>query len=73
MKGNRYTGVCIIFVVFSLSVAAFPKTTFSEPVININQKIFDFGTVKEGAVVEHTFRVLNKGDKPLQIKTVKPT
>ena len=37
----------------------------------ISERSFDFKEVKEGAAVEHTFRVLNKGDKALEIKRVR--
>ena len=33
---------------------------------------FDFKEVKEGTVLEHTFKVLNKGDETLKIISVKP-
>ncbi len=32
----------------------------------------DFGEVKEGEVIEHTFSVLNQGDEPLEIVEVRP-
>jgi hypothetical protein len=36
------------------------------------ERVFDFKDVEEGKVVEHAFRVLNKGDQPLQITNVNP-
>jgi Protein of unknown function (DUF1573) len=41
------------------------------PVLVLNEKIYDFGEVKQGKVIEHTFRVLNQGDEVLQIIRVK--
>jgi hypothetical protein len=38
------------------------------PAIKFNQEIFDFGTVKEGVVVEHTFAFTNVGSAPLIIE-----
>lgn len=42
------------------------------PGMTVVEREFDFKEVKEGAVLEHTFKVLNKGDKPLKIISVKP-
>jgi len=36
------------------------------------ERFFDFKHVEEGKVVEHTFKVLNKGDQVLEIKKVNP-
>jgi len=62
-------------VLFFLALV-FPSTTFlqasSGPKIVIEEKEFDFKDVPEGKVVEHTFKVLNKGDQPLLIHTVRP-
>lgn len=37
------------------------------------QEEYDFGTVKEGAVVEHTFKFKNVGDAPLIIQNASAT
>jgi hypothetical protein len=42
------------------------------PRLVIEEKAHDFGKVQEGHVIEHTFRILNKGDQPLLIGRVKP-
>jgi uncharacterized protein DUF1573 len=42
------------------------------PVLVLNEKIYDFGKVKQGEVIEHTFGVFNKGDQSLLIGRVKP-
>jgi hypothetical protein len=36
------------------------------------ERSFDFRDVEEGKVVEHTFKVLNKGNQPLEITNVNP-
>ena len=63
----------LITVVFGLWFSAYAETTGSGPVVVINERTFDFKEVKEGASLEHTFSVLNKGDQDLEIKKVKPT
>ncbi|MCF8131116.1 MAG: DUF1573 domain-containing protein [Deltaproteobacteria bacterium] len=42
------------------------------PRIAVEGREFDFEDVKEGTVLEHTFMILNKGDEPLKIISVKP-
>ena len=42
------------------------------PRIAVEGREFDFREVKEGAVLEHTFKILNKGDEPLKIISVRP-
>ena len=39
--------------------------------IGVDQKLHDFGTVWEGAHLEHTFTVTNQGDRELIINYVK--
>lgn len=46
------------------SANKFPAMTFAE-------SAFDFGTIKEGDVVEHTFIFTNTGDAPLVITDTK--
>lgn len=41
------------------------------PVIDFNQRVFDFGEIKEGKKVEYAFKILNKGKSDLQIRSVK--
>ena len=43
-----------------------PKT-----VISFNEEAFDFGTIPEGEVVEHTFKFKNTGKEPLTISNAK--
>ena len=42
------------------------------PRISVEGRIFDFKEVKEGTVLEHTFKILNLGDEPLKIISVRP-
>jgi hypothetical protein len=41
----------------------------TEPVISFSNKIWDFGTIIDGEVVEHTFRFTNTGTKDLVISS----
>lgn len=44
----------------------------SGPKIFIQGTSFDFGEVKEGKILEHSFIIMNKGDQPLKIERVRP-
>jgi len=42
------------------------------PKMELKEKYFDAKHVKEGQIIEHTFTVFNRGDRPLEIKKVQP-
>jgi hypothetical protein len=42
------------------------------PVIEVENATYDFDQVAQGDVVKHDFRVFNRGEAPLEIKSVKP-
>jgi hypothetical protein len=62
------SGILLCFALFSASAAQTP----SGPSMVLPERFFDFKEVEEGKVVEHIFKVLNKGDQPLQITNVNP-
>jgi hypothetical protein len=43
------------------------------PAIKFSETEFDFGTIKEGDVVEHTFSFVNTGEAPLIIQNAQPS
>jgi len=43
------------------------------PQIAVDRPIYDFGSISQGAKVEHTFVIRNKGDAALTIKSVRPS
>ena len=59
-----------------LSLAFFGNLVLGQdgkgPRMTVVEREFDFKEVKEGAVLEHTFKILNKGNEPLKIISVKP-
>jgi len=61
-------GVLLSFAFVSSSLAQVP----SGPSMVLPERSFDFKDVEEGKVVEHAFKVLNKGNQPLEIKNVNP-
>lgn len=54
----RYGAVGFLILVFSLCLWAGPK-------LSVSEKVFDFGEVKEGVLVVHSFVLKNVGDAPL--------
>lgn len=68
-----------LFLIFLgiLSVALWGSTAPGQedgkgPGMTIKKSEFDFKEVKEGTVLEHTFKILNKGNETLKIISVKP-
>ena len=63
--------VCLILMVWvGLTQAKGEKA--ATPVIEVEGATYDFAQVTEGDILKHDFRVLNRGNAPLQIKSVKP-
>ncbi len=62
--------LCVLLCFGLLSSS--PGQTPSGPSMVLSEKSFDFKEVAEGKVVEHSFKVLNKGDQPLEIQNVNP-
>ena len=70
MKMSRLKPLLPLLVLFSFSFvqhapAQGPRLIIKEPSI-------DAGSVKQGAVISHDFKVLNHGDAPLEIHKVSP-
>lgn len=70
---QRYLhGILTVLLLFALSGHFVLAQELQGPKIVLKEQMFDFGEVKEGDTVEHTFQVFNKGDQTLEIKNVKP-
>ena len=52
------------------SSVAFAQTTEKTAVFSFAEKAFDFGDVKEGAMVSHTFTYKNTGNDTLRIDNI---
>lgn len=50
-----------------------PTDTINVAKMSFEESTFDFGSVREGAVVEHTFAFTNTGKKPLLISNARST
>ena len=75
----RLQGYSIILW-FLIMVAGSPAIVLAQdavigsgPQLVTEEEAFNFGEVKEDGVFEHTFKIMNKGDQPLEIKDVKTT
>lgn len=76
MQGQtrKHSGCCLIALV---ALCATAQTLFAEsvppkPQIKIEEPVFDFGTVPQGAKVTHEFALKNTGDGELSIQRVAP-
>ncbi len=61
----KYAFSLLLMLVAAVSLSA------AGPSILLEQPVFNFGQVAEGAKVEHTFRFKNSGDAPLVIEKVR--
>ncbi|MDZ7696172.1 MAG: hypothetical protein U5R49_04315 [Deltaproteobacteria bacterium] len=66
----------LVSVVWLFFVSLYPCSAYAGeplgPKMVIKELEFDYGEVKEGETIEHTFLVLNQGDAPLEIARVRP-
>ena len=67
----------LLFLLSIALLAAFSvRDTFAQepvgPKMVLENLVFDFKDVNEGKIIEHSFRVYNRGDRTLEIKKVKP-
>lgn len=65
--------ICILFIL-SLILGTGPAVAEETkgPLMVIKERAFDFKEVKEGKILEHTFKVLNKGNQTLEITKIQP-
>jgi len=61
------------FLVHISAAHAAQKDNDTGPQIQLTETTHDFGEVDEGALLEHTFKVLNRGKQPLHIEKVSPS
>jgi len=67
-----WIGILLLIFCFSAGMSVSRAEKAKGPVMVIKEKSFDFKEVDEGDSIEHTFKVLNSGDQPLEIRKVKP-
>jgi hypothetical protein len=67
-----WQSVLVLFTVLAFSGNWIFAQEIKGPKIAIQDLIHNFGDVKEGKILTHTFQVLNKGNETLKIIKVKP-
>ena len=76
MVNRTKRGLVVIFFLAAIICLTMTDLRAAEtsitPVMIIPETVFDFGEVREGVALEHTFKIRNKGSKVLTIKRVKP-
>lgn len=65
-------GICIFILCFITHLSPGWAQKGTGPRMVLKEKTVDYKEVDEGEVIEHTFKVLNAGDQPLQIEKVQP-
>ncbi len=70
MKKHFYFGLLTLFIILN-GIAICAQDT-GGPTLVLEEKIFDVKEIQEGEVIDHSFKVRNSGDSPLEIKNVKP-
>ena len=71
LKGTK---VCRLGWLIALAaLSAQPAEADSAPHIAIDSPVFDFGTIAQGAAVEHLFTINNTGSDPLKIERLNPS
>jgi hypothetical protein len=71
---NRF--LSILFLVIVAFLTWYPSWAMAKakkgPHLVIEESLYDFKEVKEGTVLKHDFKMLNKGDETLIIEKVRP-
>jgi hypothetical protein len=71
MKNVLFFAICLVsFAAYSQEVA---KAGVDGPVITWEKSTYDFGDVRQGDKVEHTYTFTNTGNEPLIITNVQVT
>jgi len=63
---------CLVLMVWVALTQAAGEKKEAIPVIEVEEPTYDFHQTTEGEDVKHDFRVFNRGNAPLEIKSVKP-
>ena len=71
MRKHVLMVIILTSLIFIYAYSAYAQTA-SGPKMVLKELEFDCGEVKAGAVIEHTFSVLNQGYETLEIIRVKP-
>jgi hypothetical protein len=68
----RFLWGTVLAFVLCTTAGAVEEASQPVPLIEIQESTHNFGQVSQGADVLHDFRVVNKGNAPLEIQSVKP-
>lgn len=64
--------IILSFFLLLTCITAVSAEKQTGPRISIEETSFDAKEVIEGKIIQHTFRVINTGDQPLEINKVQP-
>jgi Protein of unknown function (DUF1573) len=60
-------------MLMTIIIVAGPTGAIAAPEISVDRPVYDFGSISQGKKVEHVFIIRNKGNTPLNIKSVRPS
>jgi hypothetical protein len=60
-------------IVLLISLFVLPVIAYAQPSISFDSESYDFGTVPQGKLIEHTFEVSNAGEAELIIQKLVPS
>lgn len=73
MNYFRYLTLSYLFVVLLAHESIAEVNANPQPRLVVKDAVFDFGSVEQGELVEHSFIVENQGEAPLDIKRIVPS
>ena len=71
MKNSIFKTFLAMLIFMSIPLSAYSQDK-QGPRMVIQEREFDFGQVKQGSRITHSFNILNRGDETLEIKKVSP-
>ncbi len=73
---SKQWAITMVWLLFASTLPVFCSMGQAQskgvPELVLEETVHDFGQVKQGDVLEHSFVIRNQGTAPLQIKNVRP-
>ena len=71
MKNSVFKTFFVMLIFMNITLSAYSQDK-QGPRMVIQEREFDFGQVKQGSRITHSFTILNRGDETLEIQKVSP-
>lgn len=73
MTNQRFTLLTVAALALGAALASGQQATPVPSALEVPERVKDFGSVPQGEVVSHAFKLVNTGSQPLTVKGVRPT